>query len=119
MASEASDRIDAYIATLPDSQRDVVVRLRALIHQADPAITEDWKWDTPVFVHGGMVCAIGAFKNHLKINFFKGASLPDPRGLFNAGLDAKAMRSIDIRPGDAIDEAGLVELVRVAVARNR
>ena len=72
-----------------------------------------------MFAHGGMVCAIGAFKNHLKVNFFKGASLADPGGLFNSGLDAKAMRAIDIHPGDTIDEAGLVELVRAAVARNR
>ena len=119
MASEASERIDAYIAGLPDAQRSTVERLRALVHEADPGMTEEWKWDTPVFAHGGLVCAIGVFKDHLKVNFFKGASVQDPRGLFNAGLDAKATRAIDIRPGDAIDEAGLIELVQAAVARNR
>jgi hypothetical protein len=119
MAGDASDRIDAYIGGLPDAQRDVVAHLRALVHEADPGITEEWKWSTPVFAHDGMVCAIGAFKDHLKINFFKGASLPDPRGVFNAGLDAKAMRSVDIHPGDPIDEAGLRDLVSAAVELNQ
>jgi hypothetical protein len=119
MASDASARIDGYISGLPGWQRDAASRLRALIHEADPAIGEDWKWDTPVFTRGGQVCAIGVFKDHIKVNFFKGASLPDPRGLFNAGLEAKASRAIDLCEGDPIDEAGLGELVRAAVARNR
>jgi len=119
MATDATERIDGYVAGLPDAQRSTVARLRALVHEADPDIIEEWKWDTPVFAHGGLVCAIGVFKDHLKLNFFKGASVPDPRGLFNAGLDAKATRAIDFHPGDTIDEAGLIELVRAAVARNR
>jgi hypothetical protein len=119
MESEATTRIDAYIAGLPAWERETVSRLRALVHEADPEVAEEWKWDTPVFSRRGQVCAIGVFKDHIKVNFFKGASLPDPRGLFNAGLEAKNSRGIDIREGDAIDEAGLVELVRTAVARNR
>jgi hypothetical protein len=119
MTDDASSRIDAYIAALPGWQRSTAARLRALIHEADAAIVEEWKWDVPVFAQRGMVCAIGAFKDHMKVNFFKGASLDDARSLFNAGLEAKASRAIDIREGDAIDEAGLVDLVRAAVARNR
>ena len=119
MEPEASARIDAYIAGLPEWQRTLASRLRDLVHEADPAIAEDWKWDTPVFARQGQVCAIGVFKDHVKVNFFKGASLPDPRGLFNAGLEAKNSRAIDFGEGDSIDEAGLQELVRAAVARNQ
>ncbi len=115
----ASDQIDAFIAQLPDWQRDMAIRLRALIHEAEPMITEVWKWSTPVFEARGGVCAIGAFKSHMKVNFFKGASLPDPDGLFNAGLDAKTMRSIDFVEGDQINEAGLRALVQAAVALTR
>src|SRR5688500_15657818 len=114
MESDPSARIDAYIAGLPGWQRDMASRLRAVVHDADPDIAEDWKWDTPVFTRRGQVCAIGVFKDHVKVNFFKGASLPDPRGLFNAGLEAKNSRAIDFGEGDSIDEAGLQELVRAA-----
>ena len=89
-----------------------------LILEAAPAITEEWKWDTPVFAYKGNVVAVGAFKEHVKLNFFKGAALSDPHGLFNAGLDAKATRAIDIHEGDVIDEAAIQELVRAAVALN-
>jgi hypothetical protein len=115
----ATDRIDEYLAALPDWQREFAAVLRARIHEAAPGIAEAWKWNTPVFEKDGGVCAIGAFRDHVKVNFFKGASLPDPAGLFNAGLDAKASRAIDIREGDAIDEQAFGALVRAAVAQNR
>ena len=70
-----------------------------------PDITEDWKWDTGVWVHGGMVCAVGSFKDHVELNFFQGAALDDPKKLLNAGLDAKKTRAIDFYEHDAIDEA--------------
>jgi len=92
--------------------------LRKLILEAAPGFTEEWKWGTPVWSLKGNVAAVGAFKDHLKINFFKGASLPDPHGLFNAGLDSKATRAIDLQEGDKINEAALKELVRAAVALN-
>ena len=82
------------------------------------ASLEEWKWDTPVFAAKGNVVAVGAFKDHVKLNFFKGAALNDPHGLFNAGLDAKATRAIDIHEGDAIDEPAIQDLVRAAVALN-
>jgi len=68
-----------------------LTRLRKLIKDAAPQLAEEWKWGTPVWAHKGNVVAIGAFSDHVKLNFFKGASLEDPNGLFNAGLDAKAM----------------------------
>jgi hypothetical protein len=93
-------------------------RLRTVINQAEPSLAEDWKWGTPVWTSKGNVCAIGAFKVSVKLNFFKGASLPDPHGLFNGGLDAKASRSIDLVEGDPINEPALQELIRAAVAYN-
>ncbi len=112
-------QIDAYLSGLPAWQRQTLSRLRALVHEADPAIEEAWKWDTPVFAHGGNVCAIGAFADHVKVNFFKGASLADPSGLFNAGLEAKATRAIDLGEGASIDEDAFRALVSQAVAANR
>jgi hypothetical protein len=90
-----------------------------LIHEASPDITEDWKWSTAVWTHNGMVCAVSAFKDHVKMNFFKGASLSDPHKLLNAGLDAKAHRSIDFHEGDEIRESALKELIRSAVDLNK
>jgi hypothetical protein len=100
------------------TERGKLLRLRKLILSADPDIVEEWKWDTPVWSHRGNVVAVGAFQDHVKINFFKGASLPDPHGLFNAGLEAKATRAIDLHEGDKINEPALRELVRAAVAHN-
>jgi hypothetical protein len=114
----ASENIDGLIAALPDWRGSALGHLRATINEADPRLGEDWKWGSPVWVYKGNVCSIGAFKTHVKVNFFKGASIPDPRGLFNAGLDAKASRSIDLAEGDAIDEPALLQLVRAAAALN-
>ncbi|HEX9440691.1 MAG TPA: DUF1801 domain-containing protein [Roseiflexaceae bacterium] len=113
-----SQRTTTYIAELADWRGNMLARLRKLILEADSDIAEEWKWDTPVWSHKGNVVAIGAFKDHVKLNFFKGAALNDPRGLFNAGLEAKASRAIDIHEGDGIDEAALQDLVRAAVAHN-
>jgi len=113
-----SQLITNHIAELADWRGKLLARLRKLILEADPDLTEEWKWGTPVWSHKGNVVAVGAFKDHLKINFFKGASLKDPKGLFNAGLDAKATRAIDLREGDTINEAALKELIRAAVALN-
>src|SRR3989304_6172849 len=101
---DASKLIDKRIAETRDWRGKVMARLRKLIHEAEPKITEEWKWDSPIFSNGGMVISIGAFKDHVKANFFKGASIKDPKKLFNAGLDAKATRAIDIHEGDKLDE---------------
>lgn len=113
-----SEQIDNQIANLGDWRGELFATLRKLIRQADPRITEDWKWNTAVFTHNGNVCALGSFKDHLKVNFFKGASLQDPQGLFNAGLEAKATRAIDLYEGDKFDDKALQSLIRDAVAIN-
>jgi hypothetical protein len=113
-----SEQIDQQIADLPDWRGRRMAELRTLINEADPNLKEDWKWGTPVWAHNGNVISLGAFKEHVKINFFKGASLDDPKGLFNAGLDAKATRSIDLSENDRIDEEALQALIRAAVNQN-
>jgi hypothetical protein len=115
---EPSELIDRQIANLPGWRGQMFTKLRQLIHQASPDLTEEWKWDTAVWTSKGNVCALGVFKDHIKINFFKGASLPDPHGLFNSGLEAKASRAIDFYEGDAINEPALVNLIREAAAHN-
>jgi hypothetical protein len=113
------ERVDRYVDGLDGWRRDAVVRLRELIHEAVPDIGEDWKWDTPVFVGKANVCAVGVFSDHVKVNFFKGASLADPAGLFNAGLEAKASRAIDLRDGDLdrLDADAFCALVRQAASK--
>jgi hypothetical protein len=100
-----------------------------VIRAASPDLVEQWKWSTPVWSPQGNVLAVGAFQDHVKLNFFKGASLDDPAGLFNAGLDAKATRALDRHKkatraldrhkGESLDEAALRDLIRAAVALNR
>ncbi len=114
----ASELIDKQIADLGDWRGEILARVRKLIHGAAPDITEEWKWGTGVYTQKGLVCAASAYNGHAKINFFKGAALDDPKGLFNAGLEAKAMRSIDFHQGDRVQETGLQDLVRAAVAYN-
>ena len=113
-----AQRITTYIAAFADWRGPMLARLRALILATEPEMVEEWKWDTPVWSHQGNVVAAAAFKDHLKLNFFKGASLPDTHGLFNAGLEAKASRAIDLHEGDPLNEAALQELIRGAVALN-
>jgi hypothetical protein len=103
---------------MPDWRGTLMARLRVLIHAVDPDITEEWKWGTAVWSHKGNVVAAAAFKEHVKLNFFKGASLEDPEGLFNAGLEAKATRAIDFSNTDDIQETALKQLIRTAVAYN-
>ena len=113
-----SQLIDKQIADLGDWRGEILARVRELIHAAAPDITEEWKWGTAVYTQNGLVCAASAFKGHAKLNFFKGAALEDPIGLFNAGLDAKGIRSIDLHQGDSLQEAALQDLIRAAVAYN-
>ncbi len=113
-----SEQIDKQIAELADWRGSMIARLRTFIHEADPDITEEWKWDTGVWSHQGLVCAISTFKKAVKMNFFQGASLEDSQKLFNAGLDAKKTRAIDFREGEVVDEAALKDLIRAAVAHN-
>ncbi|MBN2555906.1 MAG: DUF1801 domain-containing protein [Anaerolineales bacterium] len=112
--SEASQLISEYIAQFDDWRGRMLADIRAIIAEADPELTEAWKWSSPVWSLNGNVCSSSAFKAHVKIIFFKGAALADPKGLFNAGLDSKNMRSIDFHEGDAIDASGVAALVRAA-----
>jgi len=116
--SKASQRITNMIAELADWRGKLLVRLRKLILDAAPDVTEEWKWNTAVWTSNEMICAAGAFKDHVKLNFFRGASLKDPKHLFNAGLDAKATRAIDFTERDKINETALKALIREAVAYN-
>ena len=113
-----SQLISNQIAGLADWRGERLARLRELIHEAAPDISEEWKWDTAVWSQKGNVLAAAAFKDHIKLNFFKGAALQDPQGLFNAGLEAKATRAIDFSQADKIQEAALRDLIRAAVAQN-
>jgi hypothetical protein len=115
---ESSKLIDNQIAGIKDWRGQMLAKLRQLIHEADPKIVEEWKWDVPVFTHKGMVCAISSFKDHIKINFFKGAQLQDPHKLINNGLESKSHRSIDFSEGDKINEPALKELINQAVILN-
>ncbi len=114
---DTSELIDKRIAELGGWRGDTLARLSKLIRNAAPELVEEWKWDTPVWSSNGNVVAVGAFKDHMKMNFFYGALLDD-HSLFNAGLEAKTTRSIDIFENDKIDEAALKNLIRAAVALN-
>lgn len=114
----ASARITHYIDKLADWRGKTLAQLRRLVLDAAPELVEEWKWNTPVWSRNGNVLAAGAFRDHVKVNVFKGAALRDPRGLFNAGFEAKTSRAIDIHEGDVVNEAALTDLVRAAVALN-
>ena len=114
-----SAEIDRFIAGLKDWRGEVVARLRKLINEAEPSLKEDWKWGVPVWTSKSNVCAVGVFKDGVKVNFFKGASLPDPAGLFNGGLEAKSSRSIDLKQGDRLDASAFKALVRSAGGRSQ
>ena len=117
---DASQHIDARIAELGDWRGETLARVRALIRQADPEIVEAWKWrGVPVWEHDGIICTGETYKSAVKLTFAKGAALDDPSGLFNSSLDGNVRRAIDIREGEAIDEAALQALIRAAVALNR
>lgn len=115
----ASASIDAKIEALGDWRGETLARVRRIIHEADPEVVEEVKWmGTPVWSHGGIRRTGETYKSVVKMTFAKGASLPDPSGLFNSSLEGNVRRAIDIREGEAVDEAALKELIRAAVALN-
>ena len=118
-AESASALIDARIKELGDWRGKTLAKVRALLHEADPEIVEEWKWmGTPVFSHSGIVTTGETYKSVVKLTFAKGAALPDPAHLFNSSLDGNVRRAIDIHEGDEINEAALKDLIRAAVALN-
>jgi hypothetical protein len=115
-----SQLIDARIKELGDWRGKMLGRLRALIKEADPDVTEEWKWrGVPVWSHDGIICTGETYKAVVKMTFAKGAALKDPSGLFNSSLEGNTRRAIDIHEGEKIDEKALKALVRDAVALNR
>jgi hypothetical protein len=114
----ASDRIDARIAELGGWRGEALDRMRRLIRQADPGVVEEWKWEVPVWSHDGIICTGESYKSHVKLTFAKGASLADPRKLFNSSLEGNTRRAIDIRENEKIDADAFKALVRAAVAVN-
>jgi hypothetical protein len=123
-ADSPSKMIDARIRELDDWRGSVLKRMRKLIHEADPEVVEEWKWQkatspgTPVWSHAGGICTGETYKEVVKLTFFQGASLKDPARLFNASLGGSTRRAIDIREGDRIDEAPFKKLIREGVAFN-
>lgn len=118
-ARPAGALIDEKIASLGDWRSQTLARMRKLIHEADPGVTETWKWmGTPVWEHDGILCTGESYKGKVKLTFAKGASLPDPKKLFNASLDGNARRAIDIEEGQTVDATAFKALVGAAVALN-
>ncbi|MDR7418954.1 MAG: DUF1801 domain-containing protein [Armatimonadota bacterium] len=114
----ASKLIDRRITELGDWRGKVLQRVRKIIKEADPEIVEEWKWETPVWSHNGLVCTGETYKSLVKVTFAKGASLKDPSRLFNSSLEGRVRRAIDTREGDKINETALKALVRAGVALN-
>jgi hypothetical protein len=116
---QASELIDDLVANLTDWRGTMFANIRSIIHDADPEIIEEWKWmGTPVWSHDGIVCVANAFKDKVKLTFYKGAHLADPDKLFNNGLEGKEWRTIDIYKDDKINESSLKILINAAVDHN-
>jgi hypothetical protein len=123
-STSASKNITKRIQELGDWRGETLGWVRQRIHDADPKIKEEWKWEkasspgTPVWSHDGGVCTGESYKQVVKLTFFRGASLPDPKKLFNSSLEGNTRRAIDIREGETLNEAAFKELIRSAVAAN-
>jgi hypothetical protein len=119
MERPPSELIDERIAELADWRGETLGRMRGLIRQADPEVVEGWKWrGTPTWEHDGIICTGESYKSVVKLTFAKGASLPDPAGLFNSSLEGNTRRAIDIREGEEVDADAFTALIREAVALN-
>lgn len=120
----ATAKITARIEALGGWRGETLARVRSLIHAADPAIVEEWKWQkatspgVPIWSHDGIVCTGESYKQAVKLTFARGASVPDPKHLFNSSLEGNTRRAIDLHEGEKINEAAFKQLIRVAVAAN-
>jgi hypothetical protein len=118
-SASPSRLIDGRIKELGDWRGETLSRIRSLIKQADPDVTEEWKWrGVPVWYHDGMICTGETYKNVVKVTFAKGARLKDPSKLFNSSLDGNARRAIDLHEGDTLNAAAFKALIRDALALN-
>jgi hypothetical protein len=113
-----AELIDARISELADWRGELLSKLRRVIKAADDGVTEEWKWNTPVWSCGGIICTGESYTKAVKLTFAKGASLPDPAHLFNSSLEGSTRRAIDFPDGSVVNETALAELVRAAVALN-
>ena len=112
--------IDARIRELGDWRGETLARIRSLIKQAAPGVTEEWKWrGVPTWYHDGMICTGETYKNHVKVTFAKGAELEDPSKLFNSSLEGNVRRAIDLHEGDTLNDSAFKALIRKAVALNK
>src|SRR5262249_46866629 len=111
--------IDARIKELADWRGTTLARIRFLIQQADPDVTEEWKWSVPTWSHDGLICTGETYKSVVKLTFPKGAQMKDPSKLFNSSLEGNVRRAIDLHEGEKIDESAFKALIRAAVALNR
>jgi hypothetical protein len=115
----ASANITKRIQALGDWRGEILAHVRQLIHDADPDVQEEWKWmGTPVWSHDGGVCTGESYKQVVKLTFFRGASIKDPKKLFNSSLEGNTRRAIDLREGEKINEAAFKQLIRAGVAAN-
>ena len=115
----ASELISKRISELGDWRGETLGRMRKLVKEAVPDVVEEWKWrGTPVWSHDGIICTGESYKNVVKLTFAKGASLPDPAGLFNSSLEGNVRRAIDIHEGEEVDKSAFKALVRQAAALN-
>lgn len=110
--------IDERIKELGDWRGEMLSRLRALVHDADPQVVEEWKWEVPVWSHDGILCTGETYKKAVKLTFAKGASVKDPSGLFNSSLEGGTRRAIDFREGETVDAKAFKALIREAVKVN-
>ena len=123
-SAQASGKITNKIEMLGDWRGETLAKMRQLVHDADPDIEEEWKWakatspGTPVFSHHGIVCTGETYKQVVKLTFARGASLPDPKKLFNSSLEGNMRRAIDIREGEVINATAFKALIKAAVAAN-
>ena len=119
-AETPSKLISKRIAELDDWRGEMLAKIRALIKEADPDVVEEWKWmGTPVWSHDGIICTGESYKTHVKMTFAKGASLSDPKKLFNSSLEGNVRRAIDIHEGEKINAPALKALIKAAVALNQ
>jgi hypothetical protein len=114
----ASRLIDQRIRELEGWRGETLARMRALILEADPEMTEEWKWNGPVWSHHGIICTGEVYKKAVKLTFARGATVPDPSRLFNSSLEGNTRRAIDIHEGKTVDADAFKALVKAAVAQN-
>lgn len=115
---ESNPKVTRYIDSFGDWRGNMLKELRQVINDTSPEITEDFKWGVPVWTYNGLVVAVSGFKDHVKVNFLKGAFLDVPQSMFNSGLDSKMHRSINYKEGDKLDITTLKELIQASVNHN-